>query len=131
MSGWKTIPFIKCLWMIMVISFQRLSSRLMPWTLPGSALVISTRMLQWRRVGSVPVQKASLTMSVRSIQGSRSCLHWSHHVLMLSLLMPLGPGAFLDCRLWMASAISMSLGMLSAILNLQYPQMGLPLDRVC
>jgi len=92
-SGWKTMPLIKHLWMMVVISCHKLLSNPMPWTLPGLVLGISTRMLQCRRVGKVPVQKMSWTKSVMRVQGRGSCLCWLHQVLRSSMLMPLGPCA--------------------------------------
>jgi len=131
MSGWKVMPLMRRLCIIVVISFHMLLSSPIPRTLPGSALGISTRMLQWSSVGSSPVRKASWTMFTIVSHGVGFCLHPSHHAFRLPLVMPLGPGDLPERRLVVASDILVLSGMSSRMLNRQRAWMGFPSGGIC
>ncbi len=111
--------------------FHMLLSSPIPRTLPGSALGISTRMLQWSSVRSSPIRKASWTMFTIVSHGVGFWLHPSHHAFRSLLVMLLGPGDLPEQRLVVASNISVSSGMSSRMLKHWGVWMGFPSGGVC
>jgi len=106
---------LRCVWMMVVISFQMVSSILIPRTLPGLFLGISTSILQCSRVGSSPLLKASVIMLVSVIQGSGSSSRCKYQVRRSSVHMPLGPGDLPVRMQRRAKAISSLEGALSGM----------------
>jgi len=55
MSGWNVMPLMSCLGISVMVSFHKPLRTSLHCTLPGSALGIRTRILQWSNEGSLPV----------------------------------------------------------------------------
>jgi len=116
--------------MMVVISFHIVSRSPIPHTLPGLLFGISTRMLQCRRVGSLPMWKAVVTMLSKVSHGCRLFSRSLYQFCRSLVLIPIGPGDFPIRMRRRALMILVESGASSRISNHLKPRSGDPCSVV-